>query len=380
MFLKQPVYETIARFKNNKLDEVRLLFFGRGDAEKDLSEIEFEELKKRTETSLNGLMGSQGVLDKTFQGNASGTERKCWAKVPLRADLEWNATRNAIDDIGRGEVTKRKFRAEFLRLVFSPYDGKKSLADLIKPNYQSAPKVETVKRGVLKERVKQDPNGDVYLDGVPMVNQGDKGYCVVASAERVMRYYGLDIDQNELAKVANSNADRGTTPESMLKALKRFRGPPFSLVVKEGKELKIDEILKDIEIYNRLARKEKKPIIEYYGTMLDMNAIYQSMDPEIYRQTRLKDAGDRLKFLASVFEHIDKGAPLLWSVILGFVEEKPALPQLVGGHMRLVIGYNKKNSEIFYSDSWGATHEFKRMSMDDAFVITSGWYSVLPSS
>jgi hypothetical protein len=43
-----------------------------------------------------------------------------------------------------------------------------------------------------------------------MVDQGDKGYCVVASVERVMRYYGAAVDQHELAQVANSDAAIGT--------------------------------------------------------------------------------------------------------------------------------------------------------------------------
>jgi hypothetical protein len=49
--------------------------------------------------------------------------------------------------------------------------------------------------------VKRDPvSGDVWLGDVPMVDQGQKGYCVVASAERVMRYYGSKVDENELAR------------------------------------------------------------------------------------------------------------------------------------------------------------------------------------
>ena len=65
-------------------------------------------------------------------------------------------------------------------------------------------------------------NGDVWLGDVPMVDQGQKGYCVVASTERVMRYYGSDVDANELAQVANSSASGGTSLGSMRDAMKKL--------------------------------------------------------------------------------------------------------------------------------------------------------------
>ncbi|MFT5131040.1 MAG: hypothetical protein ACI8W8_004674 [Rhodothermales bacterium] len=39
--------------------------------------------------------------------------------------------------------------------------------------------------------------------------------------------------------------------------------------------------------------------------------------------------------------------------------------------MRLIIGYNAKANQLIYSDSWGTGHEFKRMSMEDAWAITT---------
>ena len=50
-------------------------------------------------------------------------------------------------------------------------------------------------------------NGDVVIDGVPMVDQGQKGYCAVATVERLARYFGLEVDQHEMAQVANTHSD-----------------------------------------------------------------------------------------------------------------------------------------------------------------------------
>jgi hypothetical protein len=48
--------------------------------------------------------------------------------------------------------------------------------------------------------------------------------------------------------------------------------------------------------------------------------------------------------------------------------------------MRLIIGYNPQTREILYSDSWGLGHEEKRMSLEDAYVITTGLIVVEPRS
>ena len=49
-----------------------------------------------------------------------------------------------------------------------------------------------------------------------------------------------------------------------------------------------------------------------------------------------------------------------------------------GGHMRLIIGYNDRTQEILYTDTWGAGHELKRLSLADAWTITLGLYCLQP--
>ena len=377
-FLDHPVFETISRFKEGKLEEVMLLLFGRGDAGTDLGEKEFQELMKKVEASMDEWLKTRG-MDAWVPDNVADTKRKSWFKVPLRVDLEWSVTRNVSEKM-EGIDIKKRFRTEFVRLVVSPYDGKQDAAQLVKPNFQSSAKPITLKRAELKERVKHEANGDIYLESVPMVDQGQKGYCVVASAERVMRFYGLNLDQNELAKAANTATEGGTSPEDMFKALKKIGGQ-FSLSVRELKGFDIRDFLKEVEDYNRLAKKEKRQTIELpqFG-LINIGHAYMRMDPEALRQVRLKKVNDRTRFIKDIADLIDKGAPALWSVTLGFVPETPLLPQAQGGHMRLIIGYNKKESEIIYTDSWGVGHEFKRMKMDDAWFITDALYSVLPGA
>ena len=60
----------------------------------------------------------------------------------------------------------------------------------------------------LKARVQTNKAGDRYIT-IPMVDQGKRGYCVVACAERILKYYNINIDQHVLAQVANTS-NRGT--------------------------------------------------------------------------------------------------------------------------------------------------------------------------
>jgi hypothetical protein len=73
-----------------------------------------------------------------------------------------------------------------------------------------------------RNHVERLAGGDVKLKDLPMASQGEKGYCVVASVERVLRYYGTTVDQHELAQVANSDAIAGTSMDAMLASLKRL--------------------------------------------------------------------------------------------------------------------------------------------------------------
>ena len=106
---------------------------------------------------------------------------------------------------------------------------------------------------------------------------------------------------------------------------------------------------------------------------------FSQVKPEIYKQVRMKSAADFGKFQRDIQRSIDEGTPLLWSVRLGIVSESNS-PQRAGGHMRIIVGYNRTTSEILYSDSWGPGHEEKRMNIDDAWTITNDLSSLQPIS
>lgn len=238
----------------------------------------------------------------------------------------------------------------------------------------------------IADNVVKDPRGDVFIDGVPMVDQGQKGYCSVASAERVLRYFSLTVDEHEIAEAAGTSAEEGTSTLAMKEAVKRI-GARYKLgtVVCHGdfdKDVseRIAGLDKEVDAYNKAAKRlKKKPItpdmyvrheggmVTYYPSMVDA-----AMDAEVLREMKVNgmQKSRYTKFMRDVREQVAKGIPLFWAVKLGIYPE-PGIPQTAGGHMRLIIGYNDKKNEILYSDSWGAGHELKRMPADWAWTISS---------
>ena len=203
-----------------------------------------------------------------------------------------------------------------------------------------------VKMSQLKSRVEKDKEGNTFIAHFPMVDQGNKGYCVVASAQRVFEYYGVGIDMHQIAEIAGSDPNRGTSSYQMAKEL--------------------DEI--DYRFKTRLE------VLAMTSTRGGLAEVKQKSDGYF--------VGNKFEprdFLKEVKSSIDEGVPLLWGLELGRYPETPDLkPQTSGGHMRTIIGYQEDKDLVIFTDSWGAGHEFKTMTFDNAYKATSGLFRLKP--
>ncbi len=362
----QRGYEAIIRFVNDKPDSVTVIFYNRGDAG-DLSRTAFEGLLEKVTASLSGLYGSEPSERGRDSSGAVRADGVYWKNENAQGTLEWSATKES-------RAKGISFRAEFIRLVVtSPQVAVAQVGATPPPSVK-----DIVKSFSGKDQIEKSPDGDVFLPGVPMVDQGDKGYCVVASVERVMRYFGAPVDQHELAQLANTATEGGTSPSAMVDSLKKLT-MRLGVRVKELYPFDFSDFMKMIDDYNRLAKRAKEEPVRTGGMVVDIGKCYDQMDPEILKTVRLKKTADFGKFQREIQRGVDEGLPLLWSMRLGMVAES-GIPQIGGGHMRLIIGYNPKTNEILYSDSWGMGHEKKRMSMEDAWTITTGLSIIQPTS
>ena len=356
-----PLVEMIARFEGGKATQITAVLYARGDAG-DIARPDYEGLLRKALEALD----AHTKLKVTPRGKDAASAVKAdgvyWKTDRAHYLLEYSFTK---------EVKSRDvpFRAEFIRLEISPpQKGAALLATATSAQRAKFTGAMHVKRDAA--------TGDIWLGDVPMVDQGQKGYCVVASAERVMRYYGSEVDQNEIAQIANTATTGGTSPEAMAQAMKKLSAR-LKVRVREIEKIDVRELLKLQTEYNRAAKKSGAPAIPDMGQLIDVGLMYHTMKGDVLQEVRTRNRSDLGRFQREVQAEIDKGVPLLWSVQLGMFPEK-GVPQGGGGHMRLIIGYNTKAQEILYSDSWGAGHELKRMPADRAWTITTTLMTLEP--
>lgn len=344
----EKVGEVVIRANAGKIGPVSVSIFNRGDD----GEISTIELGKRVDTWRKKIESNLGVRGETYA--AKGTV----------ATTGWMWRKNRTAWLLESSISKSENRPEFLRLRIASLDA---------ANDSTKPKA----RGSLAEHVVRKDNGDVYIEGVPMVDQGQKGYCAVATTERVARYYGIEVDQHEMAQIAKTDDD-GTSQDSMESALKRATGKLHCRTTKLI-DMDVREIQQDVRNYNQAAKKADAAEFNFPEDthILDPTLFWKAVKPEIFLTAKNKQNGFNF-FQSKIKDYINQGVPLNWSLHLGMFKEE-GIPQTGGGHMRLIIGYNEKTQEIIYSDSWGKGHEFKRMPAGHAWCMTTGLYAIAPT-
>ena len=355
-YLGMPVAEAVFWFDTNKLREAAFSLYNRGD-QGPTNEAALNAMVATAVRNVSRLTGAKPSSSDIRGAGRLPKHVTAWATPTLSYRLEWAATVSP---------ETRAFRAEYVRLLIRPPQKQATLVGVSQG-------VSTISAG--KRAIEKTPEGDVYLKDVPMVDQGPKGYCAVAATERVLRYFGTSVDQHQIAQLANTQ--QGTDPESLKVALQRI-SRSLQIKLTEQQEFNVKTFLKMVDDYNAMARRKgavdiKLPVS---GT-INVADVFAEMDPKVLAAARVRNPAAVGRFHDKAVQYVNKKIPLLWSVMLGIVPEKEVL-QAGGGHLRLIIGYNDKTREILYTDTWGAGHELKRMSVDDAYTITTALFTIEP--
>ncbi len=333
--------------ESSKIANLRVSIYNKGD-DGAMGKTEFEALVAETVEKLDALTGVSGKPRRVMQ-------RDSGVKLDARV---WETEHGVLLLESAGTGRKKAFTGEFIRLSIGP-DAE---------SIERGGARDAASRSSLRGNTKKEENGDVWIEGIPMVDQGQKGYCVPASVSRVFAYYGMDgVDQHALAALCKSSGDGGTTMPQMEAALRDISRKFHIKVI----ELDKGSFSDYIAAYNAAAKKLKKPAISARG----MGS--PQFDTEVLLAAHAGKPAQVRKWLKPVAKSIDAGIPVLWSVMLSFPE--PGLPQTGGGHMRLIIGYNAENNSIIYSDSWGAAHERKEMPAEQAAAMTMHRYILRPT-
>ncbi len=190
------------------------------------------------------------------------------------------------------------------------------------------------------DRVERRPNGDVVIGGLPMVDQGPKGYCVPATMERLLRYAGIPADMYVIAMAADTATGGGTSVKSAIAAAQdaaRGGGHQFKLA---NSSLRLTNL------------------------------------------SRYLDKGEPLLWTLNVNDELDRTVtarsqqrqgmsdPEQWKKVLKSGGRQRYKSEPENGHVCLIIGYNTATDEIAISDSWGPEFKERWIAVDEAEAIT----------
>lgn len=81
-----------------------------------------------------------------------------------------------------------------------------------------------------RNSVATHPDGHCYIDAIPMISQGDKGYCAAATLARILQYYGYPISMHAIGELAQTTAEGGTYDDDLFNSIRRFcNSTPFKI-------------------------------------------------------------------------------------------------------------------------------------------------------
>lgn len=322
-----PVEEAVVDFEDGRFLGVTISVYNRGDG-RSISAEDFEARYREVGRHLGEALATRPTRRESRPSHGLLTDGWMWISARGKAVLEHNAE---APPKGDGEI-------EFLRLRFARRDAGGIYEAATQERASAAVRLSELPRNLVRS-----DEGDVFIPSIPMVDQGAKGYCVVASVQRLFEYYGIPADMHQLAQITGADPDRGTSPIETTRELRaidyRFRTRFECHAVRHGSGL--------VQLVDN----------QYVGREV----------PEA-------------QFHRIVKRSIDEGVPVLWALELGlFPEEPPSRIQTGGGHMRLIIGYNERSNRYLFTDSWGAGHEFKSMDADHAYRATLGVFTLKPT-
>lgn len=304
---------------NGKVSQIDFVFFNKGDSvdgKKWTPQLQ-RQMKQQWETLEKSLTNLAGKSKNGYWGSGR-VKNKAWI---------WKHDKFAL---------WLEFKAkEFIILHVTP------------PNSTGADNAKTALSADFdgKANVKKDSNGDVYIQNIPMVDQGAKGYCVPATIERVLKYYNIqDVDMHKIAAICKSQVGGGTTIDSVMTDFRSVSNS-FKLRMANVGTFSMNAIVamvdKGIPIFWTLFSTE-----DYTKRMIENS------------QLRLKEDFDSYQKIIKKQEKLDR--------------------KLEGPHVCLIIGYNKKSKELAVSNSWGDKFTITWVRFADAKVVGRNCFVINP--
>lgn len=357
------VPEVIFNFNKRRMQSVVISVYNRGDNGL-INENDFNTLVAKVEKYIVNLSGNNSPENESRKFNKFRIDSQTYKGK----DNDFIILRN-----------RKGRQPEYIQLLIFPAGKAPNLTESLQTN---------INRQELSLNLIVEKNGDSYIN-LPMVNHGNKGYCVGATVERLMKYYGSNIDQQIIAQLAETDSYEETDVRKLYNTLKS-NDAKLRIRIERLIYDNIAENVENIEnfntLYNSVAKKQKHTRINLKKftsgkgrhRKIDFQALVANYEYGIFKLARCRNGKTSEKFYKTVKEYLNKGIPLIW---VTYVFKNSGNKKLLGKlsmHMRIINGYNALNNNIIYTDSWGKGHEKKILSLNDARARTLMLIAVTP--
>lgn len=203
---------------------------------------------------------------------------------------------------------------------------------------------------MIEGRIHRTDNGDVLIKDIPMVDQGPKGYCVPATFERTLRYFGIPADMYTLAMIGQSSAGGGTSM-SIIQA--HLQGE----VRRNGRRWD--------SYRTRITIDEVKRWIDQGSPILWRMRVYDSINHRASLRSMQRATIQNLADWA-------KNERPTRNVVQQEIRNQDG-----GAHLCMIIGYNRETGEVAISDSWGPQYEVRWIFDTELEAISGGEIHVI---
>ena len=324
--------------KDGKMDAVLIMFANKGDTlglapkqEKYPSSKEFKkaaiEFRKRDRQLAKTIKAQSDQVEQTLKGLLGNYTKKRFGEGHKTA--EWVKTWHWTNHVFL--LSEQKDASLSLRIVSPACAETRGRAKRV---------TDTDLKAELKTRVVRRDNGDVVVTGIPMIDQGQKGYCVPTTWARYLRYMGIPADEYMLANAAQTQKGGGTSNVKMLSAVTQM--------VKQNRRT----------IKTRTGRITLNQVAKYIDNGLPIMWSMYSVGP--------------FKGVGQSADRMGGESPEAWKQSLKNARKAAKKLKRTPGqrHVCMIIGYNPRTDEIATSDSWGLRHAEKWYTLDEVQAVS----------
>ena len=311
-------------------EQVQAYFDGEKLAELNVTYLEAGNFFGSHEARDAGLKKSQKEFEAKFKSLEAGLIRELsslYGTGQRRNVGKSQLLRSRVADFAAGGLVVRLFAEENQLIAISvlPAQEEASKKLLSVPDGQAG---LVGRRLDIQANVARLANGDIVIQNLPVVEQGERGYCAIGTLTMLTRYYGLPVNVDLVA--AKAGYKEGDAANADL-------GAVYSACAKEAKlKLKVDRSFD--------FRKAKKFLLK--GEPVIVGRKFDRVRDEFHTQFARqfeKDPSIRLP-------KPDRGERARW----------PA--SSAASHASVITGFNDTRDEVIFSESWGEAARNRRMS------------------